>query len=117
MIAPLLLVRARLRNYDASVIIFRFSAQRQVIDATGFQRLREVRTILKSLATVSAFVMMAFLSSGSLRSSAAELSGNVRLLTKALQNDSTLQWASSPGRLAASHAVLWRDTTATECSA
>ncbi len=39
---------------------------------------------------------------------------NVRLLTKALQNDSTLQWDSSPGGLATSYEVLWRDTTAAE---
>jgi hypothetical protein len=37
---------------------------------------------------------------------------NVRLLTKALQNDSTLQWDPSPGGLATGYEVLWRDTTA-----
>ena len=37
---------------------------------------------------------------------------NVRLLTKQLQNDSTLVWEPSPGGLAASYEVLWRDTTA-----
>ncbi len=35
---------------------------------------------------------------------------NVRLLTKELQNDSTLEWEPSPGGLAASYEVLWRDT-------
>ncbi|MGB8887300.1 MAG: M28 family metallopeptidase [Candidatus Korobacteraceae bacterium] len=38
--------------------------------------------------------------------------GNVRLLTKELQNDSTLQWTLSPGGLASGYEVLWRDTTA-----
>ena len=36
----------------------------------------------------------------------------VRLLTKALQNDSTLQWAPSPGGLATGYEVLWRETSA-----
>lgn len=39
---------------------------------------------------------------------------NVRILTKELQNDSTLVWDASPGGLAASYEVLWRDTTAPE---
>ena len=39
---------------------------------------------------------------------------NVRILTKELQNDSTLVWEASPGGLAASYEVLWRDTTAAE---
>ena len=38
--------------------------------------------------------------------------GKVRLLTKALQNDSTLTWESSPGGLATGYLVLWRDTSA-----
>ena len=37
---------------------------------------------------------------------------DVRLLTKALQNDSTLEWKSSPGGLATGYEILWRDTTA-----
>ena len=37
---------------------------------------------------------------------------DVRLLTKQLQNDSTLEWKSSPGGLATGYEVLWRDTTA-----
>ncbi len=40
--------------------------------------------------------------------------GNVRLLTKELQNDSTLQWEPSPGGLATGYEVLWRDTTAAD---
>jgi len=36
----------------------------------------------------------------------------VRVLTKALQNDSTLVWESSPGGLATGYLVLWRDTGA-----
>ncbi len=36
----------------------------------------------------------------------------VRLLTKSLENDSTLVWESSPGSLATGYEVLWRDTTA-----
>jgi hypothetical protein len=40
--------------------------------------------------------------------------GNVRLLTKGLQNDSTLEWEASPGGLATSYEVLWRDTTASD---
>jgi len=39
---------------------------------------------------------------------------DVRLLTKQLQNDSTLEWKASPGGLAAGYEVLWRDTTAPE---
>jgi hypothetical protein len=38
----------------------------------------------------------------------------VRLLTKELQNDSTLEWKASPGGLATGYEVLWRDTTAPE---
>jgi len=37
---------------------------------------------------------------------------NVRILTKELQNDSTLVWEASPGGLATSYEVLWRDTSA-----
>ena len=37
---------------------------------------------------------------------------NVRILTKELQNDSTLAWEASPGGLATGYEVLWRDTTA-----
>jgi hypothetical protein len=36
----------------------------------------------------------------------------VRILTKALQNDSTLVWEASPGGLASGYLVLWRDTGA-----
>jgi Peptidase family M28 len=36
----------------------------------------------------------------------------VRILTKALVNDSTLVWESSPGGLASGYLVLWRDTGA-----
>ncbi len=39
---------------------------------------------------------------------------DVRLVTKALQNDSTLKWKSSPGGLATGYEVLWRDTTAAD---
>jgi hypothetical protein len=35
---------------------------------------------------------------------------NVHILTKELQNDSTLVWEASPGGLATSYEVLWRDT-------
>ncbi|HXE91558.1 MAG TPA: M20/M25/M40 family metallo-hydrolase [Terriglobales bacterium] len=37
---------------------------------------------------------------------------NVRLLTKELENDSTLVWEPSPGGLATGYEVLWRSTTA-----
>jgi len=37
---------------------------------------------------------------------------NVRILTKELQNDSTLVWEASPGGLATSYEVLWRNTSA-----
>ena len=37
---------------------------------------------------------------------------NVRLLTKQLQNDSTLEWEASPGGLATGYEILWRETTA-----
>jgi hypothetical protein len=36
---------------------------------------------------------------------------NVRLLTKDLENDSTLTWEASPGSLAAGYEVLWRATS------
>ncbi len=36
---------------------------------------------------------------------------NVRLLTKDLENDSTLTWEPSPGGRVAGYEVLWRDTT------
>jgi Peptidase family M28 len=36
----------------------------------------------------------------------------VRILTKALVNDSTLVWEASPGGLASGYLVLWRDTGA-----
>lgn len=39
---------------------------------------------------------------------------NVRILTKELQNDSTLVWDASPGGLATAYEVIWRDTTAPE---
>ncbi len=38
----------------------------------------------------------------------------VRLLTKELENDSTLTWEASPGGLAKSYEVVWRPTTAAE---
>lgn len=38
----------------------------------------------------------------------------VRLLTRDLENDSTLAWDPSPGGLAALYEVLWRPTTASE---
>lgn len=38
----------------------------------------------------------------------------VRILTKDLQNDSTLAWDASPDGLAKSYEVLWRDTTSAE---
>ena len=40
--------------------------------------------------------------------------GKVRLLTKELENDSTLTWESSPGGRANSYEVLWRATTSPE---
>ncbi|HWW14124.1 MAG TPA: M28 family metallopeptidase [Candidatus Dormibacteraeota bacterium] len=39
---------------------------------------------------------------------------NVHLLTKDLENDSTLTWEASPGGRAAGYEVLWRDTTSPE---
>ena len=39
---------------------------------------------------------------------------NVRLLTKELQNDSTVVWDASPGGLATGYEVLWRDTAASD---
>ncbi len=39
---------------------------------------------------------------------------DVRILTKGLQNDSTLVWDASPGGLATAYEVLWRDTSAPE---
>jgi len=39
---------------------------------------------------------------------------NVHLLTKDLENDSTLTWEASPGGRAREYEVLWRDTTSPE---
>jgi hypothetical protein len=39
---------------------------------------------------------------------------NVKLMTKSLENDSTLEWQASPGGLASGYEVLWRDTTAAD---
>jgi hypothetical protein len=39
---------------------------------------------------------------------------NVHLITKALDNDSTLTWTSSAGNLSAGYEVLWRATTSAE---
>jgi hypothetical protein len=39
---------------------------------------------------------------------------NVHLLTKEVENDSTLTWENSPGGLAARYEVLWRATTSPE---
>jgi hypothetical protein len=39
---------------------------------------------------------------------------NVHLLTKDLENDSTLTWEASPGGRAASYEILWRATTSPE---
>jgi Peptidase family M28 len=44
--------------------------------------------------------------------SASAPPANVRLLTKELQNDSTVTWEPSPGGLATGYEVLWRDTAA-----
>ena len=41
---------------------------------------------------------------------------NVHLLTKDLENDSTLTWEAAPGGLATGYEVLWRETTAPEWS-
>jgi peptidase M28-like protein len=39
---------------------------------------------------------------------------NVHLLTKGLENDSTLTWDAAPGGLATGYEVLWRETTSPE---
>jgi hypothetical protein len=39
---------------------------------------------------------------------------NVHLLTKGLENDSTLTWDASPGGLATAYEVVWRATTSPE---
>ena len=39
---------------------------------------------------------------------------NVHILTKDLENDTTLAWEASPGGLAADYEVLWRATTSAE---
>jgi hypothetical protein len=39
---------------------------------------------------------------------------NVHLLTKNLENDSTLTWEASPGGLAAEYEVVWRSTTSAD---
>ena len=46
--------------------------------------------------------------------SAPAAPAKVRILTKALVNDSTLVWEPSPGGLASGYLVLWRDTGAPE---
>ena len=40
--------------------------------------------------------------------------GNVHILTKDLENDSTLTWEASPGGLASEYEVLWRATSSPE---
>jgi hypothetical protein len=40
--------------------------------------------------------------------------GNVRLLTKDLDNDSTLTWEASPGGRASGYEILWRGTSSPE---
>jgi len=40
--------------------------------------------------------------------------GNVHILAKDLENDSTLTWEASPGGLAAEYEVVWRATTSPE---
>jgi hypothetical protein len=40
--------------------------------------------------------------------------GNVHLLAKDLENDSTLTWDAAPGGLATGYEVLWRATTSPE---
>ena len=59
---------------------------------------------------------VARLNAGTLASLAAAPAApaNVRILTKELQNDSTLVWDASPGGLATGYEVLWRDTAASE---
>jgi hypothetical protein len=39
---------------------------------------------------------------------------NVRLLTKELENDSTLKWDASPGALASGYEVVWRVTSSSD---
>lgn len=39
---------------------------------------------------------------------------NLRLVTRVLENDSTLTWSASPGGLATNYEVLWRPTTDTD---
>jgi len=39
---------------------------------------------------------------------------NVHILTKDLENDSTLTWENSPGGLAAAYEIVWRGTTSPE---
>jgi len=39
---------------------------------------------------------------------------NVHLLTKKLENDSTLTWEASPGGLATDYEVVWRATSSPE---
>jgi len=46
--------------------------------------------------------------------SAPAAPANVRLLTKDVENDSTLTWEASPGGRAAGYEVLWRATTSPE---
>jgi hypothetical protein len=46
--------------------------------------------------------------------SAPAAPANVHLVTKDLENDSTLTWEASPGGLAAEYEVLWRATTSPE---
>jgi Peptidase family M28 len=43
--------------------------------------------------------------------SAPAPAANVRLVTKELDNDSTLTWENSPGGLASGYEILWRGTT------
>ncbi|HVP43881.1 MAG TPA: M20/M25/M40 family metallo-hydrolase [Terriglobales bacterium] len=60
---------------------------------------------LANVARLNAAVLAAL-------ASAPASPGKVRLLTKDLENDSTLEWEAAPG--ATSYEVLWRPTTAAE---
>ena len=59
---------------------------------------------------------VARLNAGTLASlaSAPAPPANVHIVTKNLENDSTLTWDASPGGLAAGYEVLWRSTTSPE---
>jgi hypothetical protein len=132
------------RNYDVGVkpmLVFRldrylrggdhYSFNQQGLSAVRFTEFREdfhhqhqnVRTEkgteygdLPKFVDFDYVARVAWLNAATLASlaSAPAPPADVHLLTKDLENDSTLTWSASPGGRAAEYEVLWRATTSPE---